>query len=531
VEQTLECDAEKSTPVRIAFGPAGRIAFEISDEAGVSIPCKAQFLALEGTEPVNLGPDQRAHGCRDQYHNENGRFEVALPPGHYRLVVTRGIEYSHLSRDVRVEAGKTLRVTGSLKRLVDTRGWVSADYHNHSTPSGDNVCGTADRLINLAAEHIEFAPTTEHNRLFDWRPEIDRLGLGAFLQTVGGLECTGTKAHFNAFPYVPVPRTQDNGAPVWNADPRQTALILRELQGPDADRWVQINHPDLFANFFADRGTGDVEKGFAGLINLIDGFETQNGAGTNLLAGRPFSIGRNPAGAETVSWMREFQWLQLLNQGRRTAAVAVCDAHSVYGNGAGAWRMYMPSASDEPASIDWRENSRAAKAGLSYLTTGPFLQVTTENGGRPGSTIRPRNGGVDLHVRVQCTDWIDIDRVQILVNGRMPKELNFTRKSHPEFFQNGVIKFDRTVRVPVPRDAHLIVAAVGEHSTLKTGYGTSPYAAMRPFAYHNPIFVDVEGNGFEPNGDMLDFPWEGKPVSVTEAKALLEKHGHPAQKP
>jgi len=55
---------------------------------------------------VNLGPDQRAHGCRDQYHSERGRFEVALPAGRYHVVVTRGIEYSHLAQDVELLPGK-----------------------------------------------------------------------------------------------------------------------------------------------------------------------------------------------------------------------------------------------------------------------------------------------------------------------------------------------------------------------------------------------------------------------------------------
>ena len=333
IERDIEAKDRIATNADLQLGPEGRIRFEITDEKGVSIPCKAQFLALEGTEPVNLGPDQRAHGCRDQYHNENGRFEVPIPAGRYRVVVTRGIEYSHLAREVEVAAGKPLEIRGVLKRIVDTKGWVSADYHNHSTPSGDNVCGTADRLINLAAEHIEFAPTTEHNRLFDWRPEIQRLGLATFLQTVPGMELTGTKAHFNSFPFEPVPFTQDNGAPVWNADPRITAHTLREWQKIEPARWIQINHPDVFANFFEDRGTGDHEGGFAGLVQMIDGYETENFSASNILSGKPFSITRSTTGAESVTWSRPHLWLQMLNQGRRTNAVAVCDAHSVYGNG------------------------------------------------------------------------------------------------------------------------------------------------------------------------------------------------------
>ncbi len=525
----LEIEALANALVRSDFklDPAGSVRLDVRDEAGISLPCKAQFLAQAGTEAVNLGPEQRAHGCRDQYHSEKGQFDVALPPGQYKVIVTRGIEYSHLEQTVEVAAGKPVLVQGVLKRLVNTKGWVSADYHNHTTQSGDNVCGVADRLINLAAEHIEFAPTTEHNRIFDWRPEMNRLGLAPFLQTVVGLENTGKGEHFNAFPFEPVPFTQDAGAPVWNADPRLTALTLREWQKIEPDRWVQINHPNLWSSFFEERGTGDREGGFAGLVRMIDGYETQNGAGSRILDGVPFHLGRGPQGGETVVWDREFLWLQMLNQGRRASAMAVMDAHSVFGNGCGGWRMYLPSASDDPSKIDWRENVRAAKAGCSYLTTGPFLQVSTLGGELPGATVRAEGGSVTLKVSVQCTDWIDIDRVQVLVNGRAPAALNFTKSSHPNFFRDGVLKFEREIKIPLKEDAHLIVVACSENSTLQTGYGSSSQSANRPLAYHNPLFVDVDGNGFQPNGDSLGFPLTGKKVTLEQAKQFLSERKQP----
>ncbi|MFM8471387.1 MAG: hypothetical protein ACKODH_15740 [Limisphaerales bacterium] len=179
----------------LALGAQSAIAFDIRGENGQPIPCKAQFIGVNGTKVPNLGPQNRAAGCVDQYHSANGQFRQPLPPGDYEVVVTRGIEFSHLRQTVKLAAGQTATVKGTLKRLVDTRGWVSADYHNHSTPSGDNTCGTDDRIINLVAEGIEFAPTTEHNRLYDWRPHIVRLGLTNFIQTVPGLELTGSASH------------------------------------------------------------------------------------------------------------------------------------------------------------------------------------------------------------------------------------------------------------------------------------------------------------------------------------------------
>jgi hypothetical protein len=215
----------------------------------------------------------------------------------------------------------------------------------------------------------------------------------------------------------------------------------------------------------------------------------------------------------------------MLNQGHRYAAMAVNDAHQVYNNGVGGWRMYLPSKSDNPAEIDWRENCRHAKAGHSYLTTGPYLQVTTEDGTGPGDTARATNGKVKLKVRVQCTDWLDIDRVQVLVNGRMPATLNFNRAANPQMFKDGVVKFEETIEVPLKEDSHLIVVAMGEHSDISIGYGTSSQAKMHPCVYNNPIFVDVDRNGFKPNGDTLGFPLPVAKMSVEEARKEIAENG------
>ncbi|MEQ2006050.1 MAG: CehA/McbA family metallohydrolase [Limisphaerales bacterium] len=521
-KQLVQVSANGEIKIEAKLSAQSAIVFDIRGENGQPLPCKAQFIGVNGTKVPSLGPQNRAAGCVDQYHSANGQFRQPLPPGDYEVVVTRGIEFGHLRQTVKLAAGQTATVKGVLKRLVDTRGWVSADYHNHSTPSGDNTCGTDDRLINLAAEGVEFVPTTEHNRFYDWRPHIVRLGLTNHLQTVSGVELTGSGAHFNSFPFDPVPLAQDGGAPVWSTDPRITAATLRDFQKPEPARWIQINHPDMVANFTDRDGDGRADGGFIGLPLMIDGVEVENYSPSSILSGVPFAVARDTkTGRDTVRSQREFVWLQLLNKGHRYVGVAVCDAHSVYGNGVGGWRMYMPSASDEPARVDWRENVRHAKEGRSYLTTGPFLQVQTDDGTLPGGTVRA-TGGVKLKVRVQCTDWIDIDRVQVLVNGRPEPKLNFSRATHSTWFANGVVKFDRVIDVPLSEDAHLIVVAAGENFDLKTGYGTSAQAKLKPIAYHNPIWSDVDGSGFKPNGDTLGFPLTTK-VTLDEARALMEK--------
>tara|TARA_Y100001934_G_scaffold45195_1_gene54681 strand:+ start:14161 stop:16692 length:2532 start_codon:yes stop_codon:yes gene_type:complete len=522
-EATLQLNrSDVATPLNGRLDSASVAAFDIRDQSGKSLPCKAQFHGINGTKNPNLGPDWRAHGSRDQYHSERGKFSVQLDPGEYEIIVTRGIEYSHLRKKIKLGAGETVKIAGALKRLVDTAGWVSADYHNHSTPSGDNVCGTDDRVINLAAEHIEFAPTTEHNRIYDWTPHIKKLGLEKEIYTVPGMELTGSGAHFNTFPLKPEPTKQDGGAPVHERDPRLNAVNLKNWQDGDPARWIQINHPDMVFNFTDRNADGRPDGGFLGLPELIDGIETENYAASAILSGVPYRVSLY-RGQERVYTIRQFMWLQLLNQGFPVVGVAVCDAHRIYGNGVGGWRMYAPSKSDNPWEIDWRENSRHAKEGRTILTTGPFLQVETGDGTLPGGTTRA-HGSIDLKIHVQCTDWIDIDRVQILVNGRQLKSLNFTRKSHKSWFGDGVVKFDRKVNIPLSEDSHLIVVAIGENFDLKTGYGTSRQSGNQPVAYHNPIFVDLDGAGFKPNGDTLGFPIPVARISPKEAKRLLDAH-------
>jgi hypothetical protein len=219
--------------------------------------------------------------------------------------------------------------------------------------------------------------------------------------------------------------------------------------------------------------------------------------------------------------VRQFIWLQLLNQGHRIHPVAVADAHTVHGNGVGGWRMYLPSKTDDPAKIDWTNDLSAhAKAGHYLLTTGPFMQVSAGSGNLPGDDVRYA-GPLPLHVKVQCTDWVEFDRVQILVNGRKDPVLNFTKATHPEMFKEGVVRFDEVIPVRLERDAHLIVVALSEKGDLKTGYGTSRQASLRPMAYHTPFYVDVDGHGFQPNGDDLGFEVPVAKMTPDQVKSKL----------
>ena len=42
-------------------------------------------------------------------------------------------------------------------------------------------------------------------------------------------------------------------------------------------------------------------------------------------------------------------------------------------------------------------------------------------------------------------------------------------------------------------------------------------------AYHNPIYVDVDGNGFQANGDTLGWELPVKRLDVEEVQAMIDQ--------
>ena len=122
-----------------------------------------------------------------------------------------------------------------------------------------------------------------------------------------------------------------------------------------------------------------------------------------------------------------------------------------------------------------------------------------------GQDLRAPDGKVTLDVSVQCPNWLDVDTVFVLVNGRSRPELVYTRKKTPDAFSQETVRFRKTIPLTLTEDAHLVVAAVGMGS--KLGEVMGPVTGQQPpAALANPIFVDVDGNGIAPNKDTLGLP-------------------------
>ena len=482
----------------------GTLVARITDSEGRGIPCKVELTPQGETPLPNFGPETAEFAVRNLRYAPHGRFRQSLHPGEYDVIISRGPEYDAIFTTVTITSGEEKIVTGKLVRSVDTTGWISSDFHSHSSPSGDNTGSQLGRVLNLVCEHIEFAPCTEHNRIDTYAPHIEQLRIGAFLGTCTGMELTGKPLplnHQNVFPLHHHPHHQDGGGPVTDTDPEKQIERIA-LWDNRSEKLIQQNHPDIGWLFRDKDGDGTPDGGYARSFGLIDVMEIH--PISTIIRRRPFM----EAGDKQYN-NRMLNWLQLLNQGHRIPGVVNTDAHYNY-HGSGWLRNWIESPTDAPSQVKTIDVVHASEHGHLVMSNGPFLEVTARaaqgaDSFTAGDDMTAANGQVNLKVKVQCPNWHDINRVFVLINGRLQPEHDFRRQTHASLFSDETVKFDESISLSLESDAHLIVVAAGEG--LELGPVCGPDAGTQePTALSNPIYVDVDGGGCQPNDDTLDHP-------------------------
>lgn len=481
----------------------GRVVTAITDLEGKPLPCKLEFRPHNADIKLNFGPETAEYAVRNLTYAPLGRCQQSLPPGTYDVLISHGPEFDIVETTLTIAPFTDTPLAAQLRRTVNTTGWVSSDFHSHATPSGDNTSSQLGRVINLVCEHLEFAPCTEHNRISTYQPHIERLGIGDYISSIEGLELTGSPLplnHQNVFPLRHTPRTQDGGAPT-TADTLEEQIERIALWDDRSEKLLQVNHPDLGWMFYDRNGDGQPDAGHERAFPFMDVVEIH-----------PIDSALDLAPFRTFPGRRRFhntvfRWLQLLNQGYRIYGVVNTDAHYNF-HGSGPLRNWIQSKTDNPSDIKFLDMVHAAEQGRLVMSNGPYLEVWATETGRAtrvtaGQDLTAGSKSVSLQVRVECPNWLDVNRVFVLVNGRPHPVHDYRRGDHPDKFESGAVKFSKTLELTLNWDAHLIVVAGNVGGSLGKVYGEAE-STSQPAAMTNPIFVDVDGGGFTPNQDKLD---------------------------
>ncbi|MEN0052410.1 MAG: CehA/McbA family metallohydrolase [Mucilaginibacter sp.] len=477
--------------------PETTIDFTVSDQNGEFLPVKVSFTNLDSKKKVNLGPPTRSNGNGNLYYANSPKFTVPVPEGNYKIVISHGPEYDAEVVNVKAVVGKANKVNVKIHRAFTSLEYVLADLHNHTTRSGDSNSGVPDRVINMAASGVEFAPATEHNRISSYEDVIKELSLQKFITSAAGMELSGRPGpgetnHQIGFPLLIQPEKRGYGAPKTDKDPY---VQIGRLYNYDNGKFklVQQNHPEISRLYFDKDNDGQPDKGY-GTEKFTDVMEIRE-----TMYDLPEALGGGDANT------RSFQWLQMLNLGYHIFGTANTDAHTV-GNATGSLFNYVYTKNDVPEKIDAVEIAHQVKDGRVIMTNGPFMTVLVNNE-LPGSNVKAIGGNVKVGIEIMTANWCKINTVQLIINGKADSTLKFTKANNPKMFPGTVRAFKAEVPVQLKTDAHIIVLAYGQNESVGLVEGERN---VRPMALSNPVFVDVDGNGFMPNKDMLGQPLPAK---------------------
>jgi hypothetical protein len=419
---------------------------------------------------------------------------IDLPPGQYRVLTARGLEFDVKEYLLTVVAGKTSQLPiVSPKRIWYGGDWHSADLHVHSGASFDSILPFDERLRSFVAQGAEVLVASEHNRLIDQRSRVAALGLEGKVQVITGSELTGmsrtakaltTVGHSNAFPLTAKPMEFAGGSPqVEDRALREVIAGVRE-QSPNAI--FQLNHPRAANPIDADLAFFDhlsVGKPYDPMQSL-ESFNNKS-----LLAPDPVSGFRdidfdvievlNGAEFAVYSQIRD-DWFSLLNQGARRAATGNSDSHGLRSVVAAPRNyVYVPNSNkqlplDEGAFVD------AVRAGHSFATTGPLLAVTLRDAYSEvgmGDTFSGRRG--ELHVQIDAAPWVTVDTLTLWVNGEIYRQLKVAVGDH------------KVIEIIASEDSYVVVEVSGQPSAVYRALMPD----LAPLALSNPIYIDADGNG------------------------------------
>ncbi|MEX2410045.1 MAG: CehA/McbA family metallohydrolase [Candidatus Paceibacterota bacterium] len=492
-----------SESVSAVMEPFTGITFQvIESESNQRLPVKIEFRGMNGTPDPYLGSINRAEGAANYYYAINkDDFQIPVRPGQYAVIISHGPEYDVVTKQIELKHGDIKSISAELNRAFTSKGWVIADFHNHTSISGDNDSEFKSRIINLAGAGIEFAPATEHNLITSYTDEIKRIGLQEYLASAAGIELTGYPGggsqgpnHQNAFPLTIQTGKQGGGFSDIGikANPYDQMKALLEYNKSEF-KFVQHNHPNIPWLYFDKNRDGTLDDGF-GTRELTDAVEIQD---------EMYRILDVTSDIQEDKESRVFYWLQMLNQGDKIFGTTTSDGHTV-GPRTGERFIYVKSKYDKPIQIDPKNIAMNAKGGHMVMSNGPFINLDI-NGYFAGDEIKGPLNEVDIYLEVYGNNQVEIERVQILINGRQDKNLNFTKIKRPDLFYKTGLQFKHTFQYKLDIDSHMIVVATGSGKTFYRDLTSVPELNV-PTAITNPIFIDVNGDGFKASMDLLDRP-------------------------
>lgn len=468
---TLAVDAPVTAD--LSLPPPSGVRVAITDDSGAPLPGVIEVVFSDGA-PASVVPSELREGLAVPSPSSralwawthDGTTELPLVPGTYDVIVGHGWRHGRAeSQAVEVPEGQTVDVQITLPEVVPRDGWLSMDSHLHGAPSFDSGMTMEDRVITCAATGVDVPVATDHDRMGDYQPVVDGLGLTDSMLWIPGLEVTTIlRGHFNLFPATADPAQTNGGAePWWDAPATTQELFERMRARADAGSFLQANHPRT--------------------VGLADAAGYQRGDGSAL---RPTfwswdfdlyeMINTGSMALESV----RADWFSFLNTGRIRVPTGVSDSHyRTFPCGHGRTDVFVDA--DSPADVTRADVLAAVRAGHVVVAGGTTLRATLD-GALPGETVA--GASATLAATVSAPPWMPPGVLRVYRNGEVIQEQDV--EGPPV---DGVW-FEGSWTVDADADAWFAVEVEGD-----TPLGPA-WRDQTPYALTNAFFLDVDGGGW-----------------------------------
>ncbi len=486
------------------------LTWDVRDaDTGEPIPCKLTFVGTDGTpnpafthNDIGRPEGDMVIAAYQRVFSAVGNEAIRLPRGTYDIYVSRGPEWDiDVRRGVRVDDDLTIKAR--LRHVVDTRGWLSADFHVHAAPSPDSIVPLSHRVLEFVADGIDMIVSADHNTITDYGQTIEQLGLTSLITSARGDELTTNGwGHFGAFPLQQdLERAGQGSLLVHGRNAKEIFANVRE-RAPEAI--IDVHHPRL------DPGVGyfllgefdphSDRAGRPGFSFDFDAIEVLNG----------YQDPERKSVDRTID-----DWLGLLNHGHLVTATGNSDTHHLTYNMGGYPRNYVRVADDRPGHVTPAEVAASVRAHHAFFTTGPFIRFRAGQGDI-GDLVPAPGGKVTLAIEVDAAPWISVNRVILYVSGKEaarwpvpPGQGEGQGQGHGQGHgqdqgqDQGIVRFRASHSLVLAADGYAVVRVDGS-KIMAPVVGDSRNFGVYPLALSNPIFFDVNGNGrydpAEPHG-------------------------------
>ena len=568
---------------------SGYLDVTVIDETGPG-PAKVQLVGFDPTPQLqnivvgniagvfgDTNADALPFGVAQvTFIDRNGASErITVEPGEYRLVVSRGPFYSAFERDITIESGELTTVQAEIVKLIDTSGFISADFHVHSIDSPDSEVTREERVAVMLAEGMDFFTPSDHGVRSDFGPTLVNMGVEDLIAVALSSETTTFDyGHSNSWPVTIDPTKISGGSFDWagaalpgedfpsygnfNLSP---ADIFAGLKSDPIENLVQINH---IAGFFGGTGAG-IDTGMTPPQSTVDPASKRLDPSLDNLFDDGFDllevwIGTNGRGAIEAEFFgrNAGDWFNLINQDLYRIGIANSDTHDRRFTRTSA-RTLVASDTNDPADLGLKAEQLAAtlRAGRAVGTNAPFLLLRADGvyaGESQSAGLRfnesvslPIDAGSDLVLTatVVTAQWAEVDTIDFYINNQPERTNSPGDTAKYGICANATVtsgdagwsEVDVVVNAAVPgasrteisvtlslqgisEDSWIIAMARGTDGKSKPLFPVLPSSlnqnsnatlddltdgnlnegGVLAFAFTNPLFVDVDGDGWRAPG-------------------------------